>query len=156
MVLIYFCESLRFIAFWLKFLSFFCQPRPGKKSINTKIWIFSGMEKKTIFLELPSEMIERIDRENVAGDRSQFISDLLEKQLQQEISEMDVSSEISTKMSEGMSSTGPHGEISLVNNKGMHLGRFDINTVEGFEQLTMKICELSNDPIVRLKARRMR
>jgi hypothetical protein len=114
------------------------------------------MEKKTIFLELPLEMIERIDRENMAGDRSQFISDLLEKQLQQEISEMDASSEISTKMSEGMSLTGPHGEISLVNNKGMHLGRFDINTVEGFEQLTMKICELSNDPIVRMKARRMR
>ena len=117
---------------------------------------FSDMEKKTIFLELPSEMIERIDRENVEGDRSQFISDLLEKQLQQGISEMDVSSEISTKMGEVTSSAGPHGEISLVNNNGVHLGRYNINTVEGFEQLTMKIFELSNDPIVRMKTQRMR
>lgn len=120
------------------------------------MWFFLGMEKKTIFLELPSEMIDRIDRENVVGDRSQFISDLLDKQLEQGISEMDISTELSTTMSEGKSQTGAHGGLWLINNKGMNLGRFDINTVEGFEQLTMKICELSNDPIVRMKARRMR
>jgi hypothetical protein len=128
----------------------------GKKSFNTEMWFFLGMEKKTIFLELPSEMIDRIDRENVVGDRSQFISDLLDKQLEQGISEMDISTELSTTMSEGKSQTGAHGDLWLINNKGMNLGRFDINTVEGFEQLTMKICELSNDPIVRMKARRMR
>ena len=114
------------------------------------------MEKKTIFLELPSEMIDRIDRENVVGDRSQFISDLLEKQLQQGVSEMDISTELSTKMSEGTSEISTHGDLWLINSKGMNLGRFDINSVEGFEQLTLKICELSNDPIVRMKARRMR
>jgi hypothetical protein len=39
------------------------------------------MEKKTIFLELPCELIEKIDRKNLMGDRSTFITNLLEKQL---------------------------------------------------------------------------
>ena len=43
------------------------------------------MEKKTIFLELPAEMIDNIDRQNTIGDRSLFISDLLQKQLEQEL-----------------------------------------------------------------------
>ena len=48
------------------------------------------------------------------------------------------------------------GEISLTDSRGQPLGRFNINTVEGFEQLAAKICEISDDPIVRMKARRWR
>ena len=48
------------------------------------------------------------------------------------------------------------GEISLVSSKGGSRGRFDINTVTGFDDLTEKICTISDDPIVRMKARRMR
>jgi len=54
------------------------------------------MEKKTIFLELPVEMVDKIDKQNMLGDRSIFISDLIGRQLQRDtISTMDVSSELS-------------------------------------------------------------
>ena len=41
------------------------------------------MEKKTIFLELPCELIDEIDRINTFGDRSTFVSCLLEKQVKE-------------------------------------------------------------------------
>ena len=113
------------------------------------------MEKKIIFLELPMDVIEKIDDQNKMGTRSIFISDLLEKQLQTSMSEMDATTEILTSMA-----AGELGEatsvLSLVNSRGMSLGKFDINTVEGFENLAAKICEISDDPIVRMKARRWR
>ena len=113
------------------------------------------MEKKTIFLELPSKMIARIDEQNTVGDRSVFISELIDKQLQTPVSEMDVSTEIPTTMQTGELGEVT-GEVSLVNNGGVPLGKFDINTVEGFEELSKKISELSDDPIVRMRARRWR
>ena len=39
------------------------------------------MEKKTILLEIPAELIDRIDRLNTMGDRSEYISHLLKEQL---------------------------------------------------------------------------
>ena len=39
------------------------------------------MEKRTIFLELSTEIIDKIDQRNKLGDRSLFVSSLLEKQL---------------------------------------------------------------------------
>jgi hypothetical protein len=47
-------------------------------------------------------------------------------------------------------------KIRFFNSKDVSLGRFDINTVNGFEDLAEKICTISDDPIVRMKARRMR
>ncbi len=110
------------------------------------------MEKKTIFLELPAEMVEEIDRRNMMGDRSAFISDLIGRQLHGDISVMDASTEIPSMMKQEITP----GEISLIDSRGQPLGRFNINTVEGFEQLAAKICEISDDPIVRMKARRWR
>jgi len=112
------------------------------------------MEKKIIFLELPNETIEKIDDQNKVGTRSVFISDLIEKQLTQ-VSKMNVSTEIPTSMQAGELGQ-PKGEINLVNNQGSSIGKFDINTVEGFENLVEKICEISDDPIIRMKARRWR
>jgi len=115
------------------------------------------MEKKTIFLELPAEMVEKIDRENVMGDRSVFISDLINKQLQnEEVSTMDISTELTTRMRELRDPMGVSGEIGLVNNRGVSIGKFNINTVEGFERLAEKISEISEDPIVRMRVRRWR
>ena len=105
------------------------------------------MEKKIIFLELPIDVIEKIDDQNKIGTRSVFISDLLEKQLQTSISEMDATTEIPTSMH-----AGELGEVSLVNSKGMSLGKFNINTEEGLEHLAEKICEISDDPTVQMKA----
>ena len=110
------------------------------------------MEKKIIFLELSTDIIEKIDDHNKIGTRSIFISDLLEKQLTQ-VSRMDVTTEISTSMHAGEMGEVT-GEVSLVNSQGVSLGKFNINTGEGFESLAEKICEISNDPIVRMKARR--
>ncbi len=112
------------------------------------------MEKKIIFLELPNETIEKIDDQNKVGTRSVFISDLIEKQLTQ-VSKMDISTEIPTSMQDGELGQLT-GEIGLVNSQGMSIGKFDINTVEGFENLATKICEISDDPIVQMKARRWR
>ena len=116
------------------------------------------MEKKTIFLELPSEMVDRIDRANVKGDRSVFISDLLDKQLQQGVSrmEMGASTDLIQRLEETRDPVGISGEIGLVNNRGASIGKFNINTVEGFERLAEKISEMSDDPIVRMRARRWR
>ncbi|GAF69283.1 unnamed protein product, partial [marine sediment metagenome] len=58
------------------------------------------MEKKIIFLELSTDIIEKIDDQNKIGTRSIFISDLLEKQLTQ-VSRMDATTEISTSMHAG-------------------------------------------------------
>ena len=113
------------------------------------------MEKKTIFLELPTEMVDKIDSKNTVGDRSQFVSHLLEKQLQ-EFGEMDYSIGLNTRMDDAEKPIVTTGEISLFNNRGNPVGKFDIDTVEGFESLAHKISEMSNDPIVRMKARRWR
>jgi len=114
------------------------------------------VEKRTIFLELPCEMIEKIDIWNTMGDRSLFVSELLEKQMQQEFSKMDLSNDLTTRMGESKAPLCASGEINLVNSRGLSLGKFDIDTVDGFEHLAQKISELSNDPIVRMRARRWR
>lgn len=105
------------------------------------------MEKKTLFLELPCELIEKIDRFNQIGDRSAFISDLLEKQLSsEELNEMDrtIKIENSNKLT---------GELGLFNNEGESIGRFNINTLEGFQELARAINKVSEDPVVRVRAR---
>jgi len=112
------------------------------------------MEKKTIFLELPAEIIDKIDKENIMGDRSAFVSNLLEKQLHENITTMDASTELINRMNKTGEPLGLSGEISLLNSQGQGLGKFDINTLEGFENLAKKIGEISDDPIVRMKARR--
>jgi hypothetical protein len=110
------------------------------------------VEKRTIFLELPCEMIEKIDTWNPKGDRSLFVTELLEKQLQNENSKTDIA-EMETKMNAFEKSSDASGEISLVDGRGIVLGRFDINAVEGIEKLSEKICELSDDPVVRMRVR---
>ena len=113
------------------------------------------MEKKIVFLELPANIIEKIDEKNTIGSRSLFVSELLEKQLHTSVSEMHAAPEISSRMHAGELGQKSE-EVSLVNSKGLPLGKFDINTVNGFQNLAEKICELSEDPIVRMKARRLR
>jgi hypothetical protein len=112
------------------------------------------MEKKSIILELPCELIDRIDTQNAIGNRSEFITRLLEEQLQQkDDTGTDTSTELTTKMSETENLVGiSPGVLVLIDSKGVSLGKFDINTVEGFEDLAKKIQELSEDPIVRMRA----
>ena len=112
------------------------------------------MEKKTILLELPSELVEKIDRLNTLGDRSAFITNLLEKQLQNQETQTSLKPETDMQAFKPNQTIGLAGEISLIKSDGASLGTFNINTVEGFEQLAKKIQELSEDPIVRIKARR--
>jgi len=113
------------------------------------------MEKKSIILELSCELIDRIDRQNTMGDRSAFVSQLLEEQLQQVVKTgTDIPTELTTKMSETEGILGvSQGLIDLIDSKGVSLGKFDINTVEGFQDLADKIQEISEDPIVRIRAR---
>ena len=114
------------------------------------------MERKTIFLELSSEVVDRIDKQNNTRDRSAFISNLINKQLDQMVSTMDFSTDLTSSMKNEPSSFDAPGELKILNGKGMPVGNFNINTVEDFERLSSKICEISNDPIVRMRARRWR
>jgi hypothetical protein len=111
------------------------------------------MEKRTIFLELSSEIIDKIDQRNTLGDRSLFVSSLLEKQLKQSSNGLDASTEITTRMEKGNTPIGLDSELGLLNNHGDPLRKFNINSIEGFEELATVISELSEDPIVRMRAR---
>ena len=114
------------------------------------------MERKTILLELPSETIDKIDRQNHLGDRSNFISNMLDKQLQQNVERMDVSTELTTMMDETGGFLGVSGELNLINSSGFSLGKFDINTPDGFEHLVEKIGEISESPVVQTRAQNIR
>jgi hypothetical protein len=115
------------------------------------------MEKKTIFLELPCELIEKIDRKNLMGDRSTFITNLLEKQLTEQTpnkpNKFELTSEFTEKIDNIQSSFKVAGEVNILDNAGASIGRFDLNTLQGFEDLARKIQEISDDPVVRIRAR---
>lgn len=111
------------------------------------------MEKKTIILELSSELVDKIDRLNMIGDRSTFISNLLEKQINlQDSDNVSIKNDLVTIMKQNNKLLKTSKEISLVNDDGMLLGKFDIDTLEGFEDLTRKIQEISKDPAVQIRA----
>jgi hypothetical protein len=114
------------------------------------------MEKKTAFLELPSEMIDRFDQQNNLGDRSTFISDLLDKQLQRNVDDLGVSTDLTNMMGDTGEFLGSSGELNLINSKGSSLGNFDINTPDRFEHIVEKIGEISMDHIVRVRSRNWR
>lgn len=117
------------------------------------------MDKKTIFLELPSEMVDMIDHENTTGDRSTFISNLIDSQFKTDtttITPTDVSTELTSRMNAQTPTLGTNGELKIFNNKGNPIGTFNINTIDGFEQLANTIATISEDPVVRMKARRWR
>ncbi|MCK4365571.1 MAG: hypothetical protein KAW45_05945 [Thermoplasmatales archaeon] len=112
------------------------------------------MEKKSIILELSCELIDKIDRLNSMGDRSAFVTHLLDEQMHQTAdSGLTPSTELTTKMSETDGLLGAtQGLLDITNNEGTPIGKFDINSVEGFEDLAKKIQEISLDPIVRMRA----
>ena len=113
------------------------------------------MEKKIIFLELPTDVIEKIDDQNKMSTRSMYLSDIIEKQLQISESVMDIQREMTTHM-QTEDYEEKSGEFSLVDSKGISLGTFNINTAEGFKNLAKIIGELSEDPVVQMKVRRWR
>ena len=111
------------------------------------------MEKKTIILELSSELVDKIDRLNNLGDRSAFISNLLEEQFNSQVSDIiDIKDDSITMMKQGNKLLKDTKELSLVSSDGILLGKFDINTLEGFEDLTKRIQKLSKDPAVQIRA----
>lgn len=121
-----------------------------------KYLFFFCMKKKTIFLELPCELIEKIDRKNLMGDRSTFITNLLEKQLtEQTPNKFELTSEFNKKIDNIQSSFKVAGEVNILDNAGASIGRFDLNTLQGFEDLARKIQEISDDPVVRIRARQL-
>ncbi len=115
------------------------------------------MEKKIIFLELPADVVQKIDEQNHLGTRSLFVSELIERQLHDMMPKVQATPELPTSMHAGeLARPNKPGEISLFDSKGISLGKFDVNTVDGLEALGKKICEISDDPIVRMKVRRWR
>ena len=111
------------------------------------------MEKKTIILEIPCEIIDKIDSLNTTGDRSTFISNLLEQQIKESRQNgLDANTEFKTTMSDERPSS-LSGIVDIVSSNGDSLGKFDINTLEGFESLTKRIEEISEDPAVQIRAR---
>ena len=105
------------------------------------------MEKKTAFLELPSEMMDRFDQQNNLGNRSAVISDLLDKQIQRNVDNLGVSTDLINMMGDTGEFLGSSGELHLINSKGSSLGNFDINTPDRFEHIVEKIGEISMDHV---------
>jgi hypothetical protein len=105
------------------------------------------MEKKTAFLELPSEMMDRFDQQNNLGNRSAVISDLLDKQIQRNVDSLGVSTDLINMMGDTGEFLGSSGELNLINSKGSSLGNFDINTPDRFEHIVEKIGEISMDHV---------
>ncbi len=111
------------------------------------------MEKKTAFLEIPSEMMDRFDQQNNLDDRSTFISDLLDKQLQRNVDDLGVSTDLTNMMGDTGEFLGSSGELNLINSKGSSLGNFDINIPDRFEHIVEKISEISMDHIFQMSSR---
>ena len=109
------------------------------------------MEKKIIFLELPVKIIEQIDYQNTTENRSHFITNLLQKQFESPISTMNMTPGTPSMNIEEVDNKP--GEINLVNNKGESLGKFNINTTDGFIDLVKTIREISDNPYVQIKAK---
>jgi hypothetical protein len=107
------------------------------------------MEKKTILINISDELIERIDRLDPFSDRSFFISNLLDEKLD----EIEFTKNIPVNMNFKSNSLGIASEVGLVDSNGSILGKFDINSLEGFEALNKKIQELSEDPAVKIRSR---
>ena len=105
------------------------------------------MEKKTAFLELPSEMMDRFDQQNNLGNRSAVISDLLDKQIQRNVDSLGVSTDLINMMGDTGEFLGSSGELNLINSKGSSLGNFDINTPDRFEHIVEKIGEIPMDHV---------
>ena len=111
------------------------------------------MEKKTIVLELSSELIDKIDRLNKLGDRSVFITNLLEEQINSKDNEyVETKDNLFTMMKQSNKSSISSRKLSLITSDGVLIGKFDIDTLEGFEDLTKKIQEISKDPAVQIRA----
>lgn len=123
-----------------------------------QVFLSSYMHKKTILLELPAEIVDKIDQQNMSGDRSTFISHLLGSQFNTGVSLMDAmdgATELSSKMTDQSTDLSFSGELKLTTSHGKPVGNFNINTVEGFTKMAETIARLSDDPIVRMKARKM-
>ena len=114
------------------------------------------MEKKTASLEILSEMIDRFDQQNNLCDRSTFISDLLDKQLQRNVDKLGVSTDLTNMMGGNAEFLGSSGEITLINSKVSSLSNSDINIPDRFDHIAKKTDEISIDTIVRLRSQNWR
>jgi len=113
------------------------------------------MNKKTILLEIPCELIDRIDTLNNKGDRSEFVSELITKQIQESpVTTMKNETDISEKLEQFKEKMDLTGQINITLSDGNPVGKFDINTVEGFQELAKTIQNISKDPVVRIRASR--
>lgn len=111
------------------------------------------MDKKIVFFELPNDVVHQINQIEVDGSRSDLVAEMLQRQLSADISTMNSSNIISSEQQ--MIQRKP-GEIQLLDHQGKPLGTFDVNSVEEFHHLAKVIGSLSDDPLVRMKARKWR
>ena len=113
------------------------------------------MDKRTIYLELPFEIIDRIDILNFFGDRSKFIADLISNSLERYPDDSDFSVKVKDNHVDDESLMVDSGEVDIINYKGLSIGRFNINTLNGFDYLVDKIAEVSENDLVKTKAKNL-
>ena len=65
-----------------------------------------------------------------------------------------MSDDISSKLTTQNLNLENNGEITLITREGATIGKFDINTVDGFQELAKTIQCISSDPVVRIRASR--
>jgi len=114
------------------------------------------MQKKTTFLELSFEVVDRLGQQDNLGDRSTFISDLPAKHLQHNVDNLGVSTDLNNMMDDNGEFLDGYGELNLINSKVSPLDNFDIDIPDRFEHIVKKIDEISMDHVVRIKSRNWR
>lgn len=110
-------------------------------------------------LDLPTELIDKIDQQNETGTRSNFISDMLYNQLNTNISSMrqiDETGELKSSICNDSKKLSFSGELKLTTNQGRVVGNYNINDMKSFSLMVETIGKLSDDPMVRMKARKIR
>ena len=112
------------------------------------------MDKKTIYLELPCEVIEKIDDKNISGDRSVFITELLKKQLNENFNDLDYTTFCIKEENKSYDNIEKKsGIVKIFTSDDGSIGSYDIDTIEGFESLINKIADISMHPIVKDKVK---
>lgn len=109
------------------------------------------MAKKIFFIELSTDVVQKIDEHNTMESRSAFISNILEGKFNSTNQQILKNQNDTLQMYAG-DLPKVTGEVELRTSQGLSLGQFNINTGRGFDNLSEKIAELSENPMVQMKA----
>jgi hypothetical protein len=91
---------------------------------------------------------------NTLGTRSNFVTELLQKQLGTELTKEDLKTEIPTTMSKIEEQQQPSWQVSITDNNGIVIGRFNVKTNEDIQRAFEKITILTGPSPEQIKTQK--